>query len=127
MEKEPTSEKKLIIPEGKDLLKLLTKNLEISSKKEKKKEEEKIPLSRQDFFLRLEQQIDFSNKNIVDLQMETLDEKVKLAEFYGLKDKVYDLEDLGFKLSFFERGKQLGIEIEKKPKVGFRRKNNNNQ
>jgi len=123
-EKEPTSEKKLIVPEGKDLLKLLTKNLEISSKKEKEKEE-KITLSRQDFFLRLEQQIDFSNKNIVDLQMETLDEKVKSAEFYGLKEKVFELEDLGFKLSFFERGKRLGMEIEKKPKVGFGRKNNN--
>lgn len=104
LEKEPIpQEKKIIIPKEGDIFKALTEKIEDL----KKKEEEKTPIDREEFLLRILDDRDFYQQKV-----------------NGVNDainKMLTYEAIGVKLSFYELSKshKYGFDVKKHPKAGF--------
>jgi len=82
------------------------------TEKEQEQQTEKRPISREEFFLSLEQQIDNISSAILNLQL-------RLASLIQLKQRILETEELGLRVSFYEQEGQMFFEARPKREFGF--------
>ena len=100
----PPEVKKIFIPKDGEIFSALTKGIENLTKKE-----EKTPIEREDFLLRILEDRDYYQEKVNGIN--------------GAINKMFTCENIGVKLSFYELAKsgKYGFDIKRKPKAGFRK------